>query len=279
MNYRTKLACSNASFPLLSLDKAIKVIQLLDFAGVDIGLFEGRGNINPSQEFINPISSGKRLGKLIKESNLELADIFYQGSLDFESTAINNPDSQVRQKSHNNFKKLLDYVYSAEGKHLTILPGVHWTNETISASLNRSMDELFWYISAAKEADITISFEPHLGSHLSTPEIVNKFCESLPQATLTLDFGHFIYQGYTSDEILPLLEYASHFHGRCAARQKLQASLSENEIDHTKVISKMRSLSYRGWVGIEYVWIDWEQCNKVDIISETIQLKNIFDVS
>ena len=140
------------------------------------------------------------------------------------------------------------------------------------------MDELSWYIALAREAGITISFEPHLGSHFSSPEIVNKFCESLPEATLTLDFGHFIYQGYTTDEILPLLEYASHFHGRCAARHKLQASLSENKIDHKKVISRMRSSNYRGWVGIEYVWIDWEQCNKVDIISETIQLKNIFDV-
>ena len=277
MNVRNKLACSNAAFPLLTLDKAIKVIQLLDFTGVDIGLFEGRGNINPSEELKNPIAAGKRLGKLIKESNLVLADIFYQGSVDFATSAINHPDSRVRKKSHENFKKLIDYVYSATGRHLTLLPGVHWSNETFSASLNRSIEELYWYITTAREADITVSFEPHLGSHLSTPEIVTKFCKSLPLASLTLDFGHFIYQGYENDEILPLLQYASHFHGRCAARQKLQASFSENEIDHKKVISKMRSSNYKGWVGIEYVWIDWEQCNKIDIISETILLKNIFN--
>lgn len=276
MNVRNKLACSNAAFPLLTLDKAIKVIQLLNFTGVDIGLFEGRGTINPSKELKNPIAAGKRLGNLIKESNLVLADIFYQGSEDFATSAINHPDSQVRKKSHENFKRLIDYVYSAKGRHLTLLPGVHWSNETFSASFYRSIEELNWYINAAKDADIAVSFEPHLGSHISTPEIVNKICKSLPLAPLTLDFGHFIYQGYTNDEILPLLQYASHFHGRCAAKQKLQASLSENEIDHKKVINKMRSIKYKGWIGIEYVWIDWEQCNKVDIISETIQLKNIF---
>ena len=96
MNFRTKLACSNAAFPLLSLDKALKIIQLLDFAGVDIGLFEGRGNINPSQELINPISSGKRLGKLIEESNLELADIFelycFRYYINFVALFPVNPD-------------------------------------------------------------------------------------------------------------------------------------------------------------------------------------------
>ena len=31
---------------------------------------------------------------------------------------------------------------------------------------------------------------------------------------------------------------------------------------------------YRGYLGIEYVWIDWEHCNEVDNLSETIRLRD-----
>ncbi len=36
----------------------------------------------------------------------------------------------------------------------------------------------------------------------------------------------------------------------------------------------MQPVGYRGYVGIEYVWIDWEHCNEVDNLSETILLRD-----
>jgi hypothetical protein len=36
----------------------------------------------------------------------------------------------------------------------------------------------------------------------------------------------------------------------------------------------MRQADYRGYVGVEYVWVDWEHCNEVDNLSETIQLRD-----
>jgi hypothetical protein len=35
----------------------------------------------------------------------------------------------------------------------------------------------------------------------------------------------------------------------------------------------MQKANYQGYVGVEYVWIDWEHCNEVDNLSETIQLR------
>ena len=32
---------------------------------------------------------------------------------------------------------------------------------------------------------------------------------------------------------------------------------------------------YAGYVGVEYVWIDWERCNEVDNLSETILLRDL----
>ena len=37
----------------------------------------------------------------------------------------------------------------------------------------------------------------------------------------------------------------------------------------------MQQVGYSGYVGIEYVWIDWEHCNEVDNLSETILLRDL----
>ena len=75
-------------------------------------------------------------------------------------------------------------------------------------------------------------------------------------------------------EIAPLLRYASHFHVRGARPGKLQTSFKDNVIDYRAVIAGMRAHGYAGWLGIEYVWIDWEGCNECDNLSETILFRD-----
>ena len=36
----------------------------------------------------------------------------------------------------------------------------------------------------------------------------------------------------------------------------------------------MQQTGYAGWLGIEYVWIDWEHCNECDNLSETILFRD-----
>jgi hypothetical protein len=38
----------------------------------------------------------------------------------------------------------------------------------------------------------------------------------------------------------------------------------------------MQAVGCRGYLGIEYVWIDWEHCNEVDNLSETIRFRGFF---
>jgi len=57
---------------------------------------------------------------------------------------------------------------------------------------------------------------------------------------------------------------------------RLQASLANNTIDYGRVLKAMQRCSYPGYVGIEYVWIDWEHCNEVDNLSETILMRDFF---
>jgi len=72
----------------------------------------------------------------------------------------------------------------------------------------------------------------------------------------------------------PLIPYASHFHVRGARKGRLQTSFKENVIDYRRVLEAMKRAGYRGYLGIEYVWIDWEHCNEADNLSETILFRD-----
>jgi hypothetical protein len=69
---------------------------------------------------------------------------------------------------------------------------------------------------------------------------------------------------------------ASHFHVRGAARSKLQTSFDENTIDYDRICRGLQAANYRGFLGIEYVWTEWENCNRVDNLSETIRWRDYF---
>ena len=32
---------------------------------------------------------------------------------------------------------------------------------------------------------------------------------------------------------------------------------------------------YKGFVAVEYVWSEWRECNQVDVLSETILLRDL----
>ena len=74
----------------------------------------------------------------------------------------------------------------------------------------------------------------------------------------------------------PLVKLASHFHVRGARKGRLQESFANNTIDYKRIYEAMLSSGYGGWIGIEYVWIDWEHCNECDNLSETIRFRDFF---
>jgi hypothetical protein len=47
-------------------------------------------------------------------------------------------------------------------------------------------------------------------------------------------------------------------------------------IDYGRVLRVMNETAYGGYLGIEYVWIDWEHCNEVDNVSETVLYRDFF---
>jgi sugar phosphate isomerase/epimerase len=270
-----RLASADFTFPLLAHDKVLDLIAALEMDGIDIGLFEGRSHLWPSREFGNLAKSAKALSKKLKDRGLKPADVFLQMNPDFVPYAINQPQAARRRKARDTFLRTLEYAKRVGSPHVTTLPGVYFEKEEPQEdSWQRSQDELAWRVDQAKQQGITFSVEAHVGSLAPSPREAERLVRNVPGLTLTLDYTHFTRLGMRDAQIEPLVQYASHFHVRGARKGRLQAPFKDNSIDYARVLKAMRASGYRGYLGIEYVWIDWEHCNESDNLSETILFRD-----
>ena len=71
-----RLACADFTFPLLPHDRVLQLIAMLEFSGVDIGLFEGRSHLWPSHEFAELPAAAHRLKTTSTRHGLAAADVF-----------------------------------------------------------------------------------------------------------------------------------------------------------------------------------------------------------
>jgi sugar phosphate isomerase/epimerase len=272
---RLKLASADFTFPLLPHDKVLDLIAALEMDGIDIGLFEGRSHLWPSREFKNLAKSARTLRKKLDDRGLKPADVFLQMNPDFVPFAINHPQPARRRKARDTFLRTLDYADRLGSPHVTTLPGVYFESEEPQAdSWKRSHEELAWRAEQAKEAGIFFSVEAHVGSLAPSPQEAKRLVASVPGLTLTLDYTHFTRLGMPDSAIEPLVKYATHFHVRGAREGRLQTRFQDNTIDYARVLKAMRASKYKGYLGIEYVWIDWEHCNECDNVSETILFRD-----
>lgn len=273
------LSCTDFSFPLLAHDGALAIIARLGLRGADIGLFEGHGHLKPGRELRKAGPNGTKLKRRLEGHGLKAADIFLQSHSSFAELAINHPEIKKRAFARSQFFRALDYATAAGADHLTILPGVAFEQESRDDSTWRSAESLAWRVAEAKSAGLRLAVEPHVGSLIDTPERALDLVQRVPGLGLTLDYAHFTRAGIPDARIEPLAKFATHVHARAARDGRLQSSLKENTIDFPGLLAALRRNRFTGWIALEYVWIDWEHCNEVDIISESIQLKTLLETA
>jgi sugar phosphate isomerase/epimerase len=272
MPMKLKLSCADFSFPLLPHEAVLKVIALLGLRGVDVGLFAGQSHLRPEVELRRPGRSGAALRRRLAAEGLTASDIFLQVHENFTDYAVNHPEPARRRSARQQFARTLEYAAAAGAEHLTLLPGVAFKIEPRGKSLARAAAELSWRVEQAAIMDLKVAVEPHLGSLLDTPERALQLAALAPGLGFTLDYAHFTRAGVPDRRIEPLTARATHFHARCARPGRLQSRFQDNAIDFPRALRSLDNQGFNGWMALEYVWIDWEHCNEVDVLSETIQL-------
>jgi sugar phosphate isomerase/epimerase len=193
---------------------------------------------------------------------------------DFRTLAPNHPDPSEREASAALFDDVLDFAARLGSPGLTILPGIEWEDETPDQSLARAGEELARRVESARGRGVRLSIEPHLGSVAPTPARALELLERVPGLELTLDYSHFVYQGIPETDVEALAPFARHCHVRGARAGRMQAPLRESTIDFERMVDVLAHHGYDGYLGLEYVWLDWEHCNECDNLAETILLRD-----
>jgi len=264
-------SCADYTFPLLSRTQSLQLIQLLEFDFVDIGLFERNPCYRPSALMASPAEFKRGVRQDLKSAHVRPADLFLQIGLDPAESSTNDPDPAVRRRNREVFNHALELCTVIECGHMTGLPGVdHSHNEQ---DLALAAEENIWRLELSRQAGVVYSIEPHVGSICADAASTHRFLSNVEGLTLTLDYGHFICLGEESSAVHSLLPFASHVHTRGGSRGRLQASVAENTIDFEDMMAALHRQRYMGKLALEYVWTDWQGCNRVDNISETILLR------
>jgi len=271
---KLRLAVADYTFPKLEWEQSLRLARDLGFEAVDIGLFAGRSHLRPEQVLTGSSQAAAHVVAALRANDLDIADVFGQPGLHFQEKAVNHPERNERKQATEFFRRILEFSARCNGKHLSLLPGVHFEREDYEDSLDRCAEELAWRVEAASRLGIVLAVEPHVGSIVQTPAQAQHLLDCVPGLTLSLDYGQFTCQGIPDHEIEPLLAFSSHFHARGACKGKIQAAFDENTIDYRRVLEAMARLDYPGFVVLEYVWTEWMQCNQADNLSETILLRD-----
>jgi sugar phosphate isomerase/epimerase len=269
------LAAGGESFPLLPQKVSIDLISELGLEGYDL-ILRGGKSLGVQLDDVRSDIPGwaGRFGERVRGSGLEFADIFCVPGNSLEPMAINHPDPRQREDAWALFDDMLELAARIGAPGLTMLPGVDWPGEDHEESLARAAHELQQRAEAARARSTRFSVEPHIGSVCPAPSDVARLCELAPDLELALNYTHYTVQGFSDAEIEPLLARARHYKARGSRKGRMQAPLKENSIDFERVIDAMNESDYDGYITLDYVWVDSDGLNDIDVVSEMVLLRD-----
>jgi len=274
-----EFSCADFTFPLLSRSKSLKLLRLLGFSRVDIGLFARSTHFHPAELCSSPLVYTAAATEDLKREELRAADVFLQIGTDPAESSANDPSNSARLKNREIFRRAVDFCVALGCSHLTGLPGVFHASANAQQNWALAVEEAAWRTMTCSAAGLAYAIEPHLGSICDSVESTLRFLAAVPGLTLTLDYGHFVYHGTPTEAVHALVPSTSHLHARAGARGRLQVACRENQIDFAGALRALKQAHYSGTIALEYVWVNWNQCNQTDNISETILLwKDLTDL-
>ena len=269
-----QLSCGDHSFPVLPHEQTVELVKMLGFDAFDLAVMGNRSHVRPEDIRDDIPGWAGRLEERIRGRGLEIADVFCIPWTDFAVMAPNNPDAAERERGTALFRDMLELTVRMGAPGLTMVPGLDFPHESHEESLARAAEELARRTDEARAAGVRFSIEPHVGSVCGTPEDVARLVELAPGLELTLDYTHYVSQGFADADVEPLVAHARHFHARGGAPGRVQCALKDSTIDYGRAVDALRDAGYDGALAVEYVWIDWERCNECDNVSETIILRD-----
>ncbi len=262
------------SFPLLSFERSLRQIALLEIGAVDLGAHLGGPHLQPDRIEADPPGEADRVRRAVDAAGLRVADLFPTFGHGFRDRPVNAPDPATRAANRRRFAALVRFCRAAGCPGITLLPGVVWPELGPERSFELACTGLSELVEDGRAAGLRVSVEPHLESVVEEPERALALVEAVPGLQFTLDYTHFIAAGIPAERVHPLIPHVGHFHARQGAPGLLQAPDGEGTIDFADIVRRLREAGYDGYLCVEYTWQDWRGCNRLDVLSESVILRD-----
>jgi sugar phosphate isomerase/epimerase len=274
-----EFSCADYTFPLMERSAALRLIKLLGVNYVDIGLFARSDHFSPAELLASQKQYTAQIKHELDAAELLVSDVFLQIGVSPSESAVNDPSGTVRDANHETFTRTLEFCVALGCDHLTGLPGVFHAEALREREWALATEEAARRVEECAAAGVHYAIEPHVDSICPDVASARAFLDAATGLTLALDYGHFVAAGEPSEKVHSLLPSASHIHVRGGADGRLQTSVDENTIDFPGMLAGLHRFDYKGFLALEYVWVDWKGCNRVDNISETLLLRRALEAA
>jgi len=268
------ISCSDQNFPLLDHEQVCDLARLLSFDAIDLQLCGERSRIKPADVRAAPQAWARRVGESLSKHDMLVADIFFIASADYTTMAVNHPSEGERRRGAELFGAALGFAAAVGSPGMTVMPGMEFEGVSHEASLERAAQELRLRCRQAGDIGLQISVEPHIRSVIQSPADIGRLLDMVPDLQVTLDHSHILRQGlpqFATDGFAPRVR---HYHARCTAPNRLQVPMRENELDFETAVEHLSAIGYVGYFAVEYTLLQREDIAELDVLSETILLRD-----
>jgi sugar phosphate isomerase/epimerase len=263
-----KLSLASWSLPACSLREAAGIANVLGVGALDVGYFYG-----PALDKKRLLADPERVADEARLLGVALPCLYHL----FGSTLgeRNLADGANLEANASDLKQAVKFCAKAGIGVIFVLPGVVNPGQGRKEALEQSAESLKRLVPIAGEAGVTLTIEPHVHSYLETPSLVLELLHRTPGLKLTLDYGHFVCLGYRQEEIDALAPYAAHVHLRQAKIGQLQTKLAKGTINIGAQLATLKAAGFNGYVALEYTHQDYMDSLFDDVLTETIQLRDV----
>lgn len=263
-----KMSLTSWSLPACSLDEAVGIARVLGIGGLDVGYF-----FRPALDKARLLAEPERVADEVRALGIETPCLYHLFGTTLADRNLADPGSLDRNIA--DLTQAVRFCQRAGIGVIFVLPGVCNPGQGRSEALARSAESLKRMVPIAAKAGVALTIEAHVHSYLESPALVLELIDKVPGLKLTLDYGHFVCLGYRQEEIDVLAPHAAHVHLRQAKSGELQTKLGKGTINMGAQLATLRAAGYDGYVALEYTHQDYMDSLYDDILTETIQLRDL----
>jgi len=243
-----RIACSPGVAQSHPLPTALDTVRDLGIEYVDLLAIENWSHLDPSSLLGRVHEQAERISALAADRNLKLVALNTN-----VPRPLVNPSQETRKYNKAVMQACLDFAHACAIKIVTMDPGRCAESLSEEVSFKFAKRELLEFVRLARERDVTMTIETHMGSLAEKPRNALRFVEEIPGLKIAYDPSHYIPAGIPLDDTLCLLPHAAHAHIRNASEDSYQERMDRKVIDAAWFKKALRDHAYTGYVSIEYL--------------------------